>query len=253
MKLREMERKYKNILESRLWKYTSPARKLASTIRGVFRPETSKVGPSEGVEPVAKRNKRNTSGLVTNKSRDFGQGATEQAADNSRNLGQYKKKIERIKGLYALGFTERALKDLQNLVTDSSEPTLQSRAALQLSLWYADQYSEEGARRCLELLPVALQGENDEVLLRRAAIVEAECQEALGNIEAARLAISRALEVKPYAYLFLAKANLEASASAQIEWVNKALDLHGISKISFDASAGRPLLDSLRSGQDKQK
>src|SRR5215218_6794506 len=49
--------------------------------------------------------------------------------------------------LYALGFTERALKDLRNLATDSSEPALQSRAAWQLALWYADQYSEEGARQ----------------------------------------------------------------------------------------------------------
>src|SRR5215212_11176232 len=114
-KYKKMERKYKNILENRLWRYTSPARKLVSTIRNVFRPETGKVGPIEGVESVAKRNKRNTSGLVTNKSRDFGQGATEQVADNSRNLGQYKTKMEKIKGLYALGFTERALKDLQNL------------------------------------------------------------------------------------------------------------------------------------------
>ena len=170
------------------------------------------------------------------------------------SLSEIKAKIQKLKNrLRALGFTERALKDLQNLVAESSEPTLQSKAALQLSLWYADQYSEEGARQCLELLPVALQGENDEVLLRQAAIVEAECQEALGNIEAAKLAISRALEVRPYAYLFLARANLEASRSAQIEWVNKALDLHGISKISFDASAGHPLLDSLRSGQDKQE
>src|SRR5215208_914119 len=174
-------------------------------------------------------------------------------ARRNGNSSEEVTKIAKIKGLYALGFTQRALKDLQNLVTDSSEPTLQSRAALQLSLWYADQYSEEAARQCLELLPVALQGENDEQLLRQAAIVEAECQEALDNLEAAKLAISRALEVRPYAYLFLARANLEASRSARIEWVNKALELHGISKISFDASAGHPLLDSLRSGQDKQE
>jgi hypothetical protein len=83
--------------------------------------------------------------------------------------------------------------------------------------------------------------------------VEAECQEALGNLEAAKLAISRALELGPRVDLFLACANLEASAPAQIEWVNKALQLHGIPKISFDTSADRPLLDSLRPGHDKQE
>ena len=170
------------------------------------------------------------------------------------SLSETEAKIHKLKNrLSALGFTERALEDLQNLVTDSSEPTLQSRAAWQLALWYADQYSEEGARQCLKLLPVALQGENDAVLLRQAAVVEAECQEVLGNLEAAHLAISRALELGPHADLFLARANLESSASAQIEWVNKALELYGLSRLSFDASAGRPLLDALRPGQDKQE
>ncbi len=46
-------------------------------------------------------------------------------ADNSKNLMQHTLKIEKLtKRLYALGFTERALEDLQNLVTYSSEPTL---------------------------------------------------------------------------------------------------------------------------------
>src|SRR5919112_1662814 len=88
--------------------------------------------------------------------------------------------IAKIKGLYALGFTDRALEDLQNLVTDSSQPTLQRRAAWQLSLWHADQHSEEGAQRCLELLPVALQDVRSPKRRRPAAVVEAECQEALG-------------------------------------------------------------------------
>jgi glycosyltransferase involved in cell wall biosynthesis len=247
-----LEHQVNSILQSRFWRYTLPARKLVHTIKYIGRPERSKVGPVEYVEPVARRN---ISGQVTNKkSRDFGQGATEQAADNSKNLGQEISKLWPIKNrLYALGFTERALKDLQNLATDSSYPALQSRAAWQLSLWYADQYSEKGARQCLELLSVALQGENGLVRPRQVAILEAECQEVLGNLEAAHLAISRALELGPHADLFLARANLEASAPAKIEWINKALELHGIPKISFDASASRPLLDALRPGQDKQE
>jgi hypothetical protein len=119
---------------------------------------------------------------VTNKSRDSGQGTTDQVADHSSNLKQRKAGTQKIKAnksknlkqhrlkiqklrnrLYALGFTERALEDLQNLVTDSPEPILQSTAARQLAFWYADQYSEEGVRQCLELLPVALQGKNDPV------------------------------------------------------------------------------------------
>ena len=171
------------------------------------------------------------------------------------NKGPKTKIIDNInERLYALGFTDRALEDLQNLVADSSKSTLQRKAAWRLSLWHADQYSEEGAQQCLELLPVALRGVKDPVRLRQAAVVEAECQEALGNLEAAKLAISRAIELgPPHADLFLANANLEASAVARIEWINKALELHGTPKISFDASAGCSLLDSLRPGQDKQE
>jgi glycosyltransferase involved in cell wall biosynthesis len=172
-----------------------------------------------------------------------------------RNLRRHsRQRIQQIKTrLYNLGFTDRALEDLQSLVADDSNPVLQRLAAWELSLWYANQYSKEGARQSLELLPVALHGENDPVQLRQAAIVESECQKALGNLEAAKLAISRALELGPHAELFLAYANLEASASAQIEWVNRALELHRIPKISFDASAGLPLLDSLRPGQDERE
>ena len=171
-----------------------------------------------------------------------------------RNLRRHQQRIQQIRTrLYTLGFTDRALKDLQSLVADDSNPVLQRLAAWELSLWYANPYSEEGARQSLELLPVALQNENDPVQLRQAAIVESECQKALGNLEAAKLAISRALELGPHAELFLASANLEASTSAQIEWVNRALELYGIPKISFDASAGLPLLDSLRPGHDERE
>src|SRR5829696_6254037 len=109
-----------------------------------------------------------------------------------RNLRRHQQRIQQIKTrLYTLGYTDRALEDLQSLVADDSNPVLQRLAAWELSLWYANPYSEEGARQSLELLPVALQDENDPVQLRRAAIIEAECQEVVGNIEAAKLAISR--------------------------------------------------------------
>jgi hypothetical protein len=170
------------------------------------------------------------------------------------NLRRHSRPIKQINTrLYTLGFTDRAIKDLQSLVADDSGPDLRRLAAWELSLWYANQCSEEGARQSLELLPVALQDENDPVQLRRAAIIEAECQEVLGNIEAAKLAISRVLASNPHADLFLANANLEASASAQIEWVNRALELYGLHKVAYDASTGLPLLDSLRPGQDKQQ
>lgn len=225
-------------------------------------------GPAGSVEPTAKRK---TSGQVTDEHRTSGRSTAERVAEESRDLGRgktttqktkaddrrilkrHKAKVQGIKDrLFARGFTDRALEDLRNLVANGSDPVLRGLAAWQLALWHADRYSEEGARQCLELLPVALRGENDRGVLRQAAVLEAECQEALGNVEAADLAVSRTLESGPHADLFLAKANLETTALEQIGWINRALRLHGIPGISFEASGDRPLFDSLRPGQDEQ-
>ena len=168
-------------------------------------------------------------------------------------ISQYKEKIVEIRlRLYALGFVERALEELRNLVADSSQPALRRLAAWELTLWHARQYSQADARRCLELLPVALEDESGTVRPSRAAVVEAECQEVPGDTDAARSVISQALARESHADLFLANANFETSASARLEWINKALQLLGISEVSCDPSTEGSLYDSLRPGQAKQ-
>src|SRR5690554_2202909 len=54
--------------------------------------------------------------------------------------------------LLNLGFTDRALAELEYLLASGSKP-LKRLAAWELALWYANQYNEVGAKRCLELLP----------------------------------------------------------------------------------------------------
>lgn len=175
---------------------------------------------------------KNMLGEEISERKSFEQGEAGQATSGSvnqrqRRLASHRRKIAQLRErLYTLGFTERALQDLKSLAADDSAPVLQRLAAWEISLWHANQGGEENARLCLRLLPVALRDENNPVRIRQTAIIEAECQELLGNVELARGAVSRALESEAHADLFFAHANLEASASARIEWVNKALQLH---------------------------
>lgn len=155
-------------------------------------------------------------------------------------------KIELIKyRLQNLGFTQRALDDLRALYDSSMDPYLKKVVAWELAVWHANQYNIEDARRCLELLPEVVKGEKDPDQLRRAAIIEAECHQILGDTETAKQVILHSLELETHADLFLAVANLEALAPARMEWINKALQLYGISEISLDDLEKKPTYDRL--------
>lgn len=156
------------------------------------------------------------------------------------------RKVEQIKyRLQNLGFTQRGLDDLQDLFVNSKDPYLKRTVAWELALWHANQYSTENARHCLELLPNVVKGEKDPEWIRRVAIIEAECYEILGDIEAAQRAIARVLKLEKHADLFLAAANLESSTSGRIKWINKALQQYGLSEISLDHSPNRPTYDCI--------
>lgn len=264
------KREYLSIMESRFWRYTEPVRRLLGEVRRVASRYANRRDPVEPERPAAREapekaanggkeapgraSRGHEAGAAAVRSGDPGQSKAGPARSRDlrqRRLRQHNLTVGRIKGrLYGLGFTDRASEELRLLAADEARPALRKLAAWELALWHANQYSEEGAQQCLELLPVALQGETDQRALRRASIIEAECHEALGDVEAARGALSRRLESEADADLFLARANLEASPAARVEWINSALRLHGVSPISYDASTGHPLLDSLRPGLD---
>lgn len=232
--------------------YRSPAGKLVVTTKQFIRRGYGRSYTVEHSEPTAD----NTPGQEANKSKSSERGEAGRSTSTNRKFRQrrltlHRRRIAQLKErLYALGFTERALEDLEYLAADDSKPVLQRLAAWELSLWHANQGSEEHARLCLEFLPAALQGENDPVRLRQAAIIEAECHDVLGEVEAARQTVSCALASEAHADLFLAHASLEATAPARIEWINKALKLHGISEITYDFSADKSLFDFLKLAQD---
>ncbi|WP_346836067.1 glycosyltransferase [Paenibacillus polymyxa] len=157
------------------------------------------------------------------------------------------RQIKQIKSkLLNLGFSERALEDLQNIESKESELYLHRLAAWELSIWYADQHSEVSARKCINLLQIAVQVENSPTFLRQTAIIEAECQERLGNIEAAKLVISTLLAESSHADLFFAAANLESSLTARVGWINKVMKMYGLAEIFLNPSSNRPAYDCLK-------
>lgn len=158
-------------------------------------------------------------------------------------------KLLKIK-LLNFGFTERAFADLQKIVVDSSMPYKQKQAAWELALWHANKCSKKGACQCLKMLSVATQGEKNKDLLRRAAVLEAECHDILGDLESGKNVIKHALSLGPHADLYLAAGNLESSISQKLFFINKALGLSGISKISLNPINDRPLFDRLRAGSE---
>jgi glycosyltransferase involved in cell wall biosynthesis len=155
--------------------------------------------------------------------------------------------------LYNLGFTNKGLADLEELCNRKDEPYLNRLARWELALWHANQYDKEHARKCLVLLSKALEEEVDSNRIRQASIMEAECCEILGDIKAAKEALSKTLAVEQHPDLYLAAANLESSMAERLKWVNKALKLYQISEVSLHAETGKPPYDCLYSEGKKGK
>ncbi|WP_374724689.1 glycosyltransferase [Calidifontibacillus erzurumensis] len=157
-----------------------------------------------------------------------------------------KAKINKLKyRLYELGFIHKAIEDLQQIIEKSDDKYLKREAAWELALWHANQYSQDHAELCLQWLPIALKGEKDEEIIRRAAIIEAECLERIGKADKGMQIIKQALQKGAHADLYLAAANLETSVEKKVEWINRALTLYGLAPISIHSEKRPTLYDRL--------
>ncbi|QDI91614.1 glycosyltransferase [Salicibibacter halophilus] len=189
--------------------------------------------------------KRNISEKLTDKQKD--------TIKKLLFLGKYQtqeREVRRVKHLlYNLGFRKRGLEELEKLYRQNKDQYLKKLAAWELLLWHANQYTEEGARKCLELLPEVVQEEKDPVHIRKAAIMTAECLNRLGKAAEAKHVLSPFLASTkggdPHPDLYLATANLESSITAKMEWINQSLKLNGMSMIKLDPSASSSPYDSI--------
>lgn len=172
---------------------------------------------------------------------------------NSGNKRGQVKKIERLKyRLYNLGFVEKAIDDLIHTVSTSRDPYLKRLAAWELAVWYANQYTKEGAKNCLKYLAAAIENEKDKVLLRRAAILIAESYEILDDIEIGKRVIMDALALDKHPDLYLAAANLELDLPSKLEWINKAFNHYQVENIILDHTKdNQSLYDRLKDTGEK--
>ncbi|MFO7843631.1 MAG: glycosyltransferase [Bacteroidales bacterium] len=166
---------------------------------------------------------------------------------------QAKRKAKHLKyQLLNLGFTERAIGDLEKMLNNKENPYNKEFAARVLARWHANQYNKEGAKYCLENLVLIKQDKSNTKELVQTAIMKAECHELLGNTKSGRKTIIKTLKVVKDSALYLAIANFEPFASDRLRWINQALIVCGLSKISYDPSFGSTPYDCLKPVKDKQ-
>src|SRR5690625_4785935 len=136
-----------------------------------------------------------------------------------------KTNVKQIKDhLYSLGFTDKALSQLQELLIVEKDPYMRRLVAWELTLWYANKYTKKGAERALIYIKEASAGEKSNDQLRRIAIIEAECLERIDNKDEARQILNERLKVEGHPDLYLGLANLEETIEKRLQWINKTYD-----------------------------
>ncbi|SDZ55570.1 Glycosyl transferases group 1 [Evansella caseinilytica] len=158
------------------------------------------------------------------------------------------RRLKRLRySLYDLGFIKKALADLEDIFFKTDNQYLKRLVAWELALWHANQYKKEDANKCLKYLSEAVKGERSRDFLRRKTILEAECYTLLGQTDKAKHSITKALATEEHGDLYLAAANLETSPEDRVKWINKALQLYGMSKITFKIPGNQTAYDGLGS------
>lgn len=154
--------------------------------------------------------------------------------------------------LYSLGFTKRALAELEEFYQGATDPHIKRLAAWELALWHANRYTEEGARQALSYLPAVLRGERDKHQLRRTAIITAECFDRLNEKQHGERIIQRVQQTQEHADLYLALANLEETTEPRLQRINQAMAVYQLSPIGFNSGDAAPSYDDLiTSGENK--
>jgi len=148
--------------------------------------------------------------------------------------------------LMNLGFVHRALTDLHKLAENNKNPHKRKLAARVLSIWYGRMRNIEGAQKCLEILDIAAEEEDDPDVLRKINIMKAESLALLSEFQAAQELIQNELAHNIHTDLYLAAANLETTPLQRIGWINKALELHDLFPITFDTNSQIAAFDCLQ-------
>lgn len=165
-----------------------------------------------------------------------------------------KRKVKQIKDhLYTLGFSQTALTQLKDLYETEKDNYMKRLIAWELTLWYANKYTEEDAKQALLFLDGAKCGEKDRHQLRRITIIEAECLERVNDREQAQQILQARLKVEEHWDLYLALANLEQSVERRLHWINKVYEYYDLNPITFSTFENPTYDDLTMKETDKRK
>jgi glycosyltransferase involved in cell wall biosynthesis len=162
-----------------------------------------------------------------------------------------RRKVRKLKArMQGLGFYERGVQELSAYAEQKGNIWLKQLAAWELALLCLDR-GEPDPRECLRFLESAGSVDGSNSSVERVAVVRAEAYDRLGDRKRARQVLAEALAARPRVDLFLGMSRLHAEPSRRLEWINKALTLHDLSRVSFADRADRPPYDRLqgRKGQ----
>lgn len=184
---------------------------------------------------------------VTSKRKDKYKSQHKTTSKNPIDSKQELKKIRKLKEkLFVLGFEERALNELHDIVKNNYlTKKIRAVAAWELSMWYSNKLNENDAHKCIELLDISLDGVNDTNRTYHAFIIRAECYKILGDIDKSKIEIEQAFKLIGDANLCLAASNFEMAVDDRIKWVNKALQLYNIPNVRLDRTSGQTIYDCL--------
>lgn len=166
----------------------------------------------------------------------------------SRSLKQ-KKARNRIRKLryqlYDMGFTKKARIELEKEQHQSDNPYVRRYAAWELALWYANEYTLEGAEKSIYFITEAMKGEKDRDFLLKSSILKAESYDIMGEKEEAKRVIAHALASSIHVDLYLAAANLESSYEEKIKKLNKIYKQYGLMPLKTSRTNKQTYYDTL--------
>lgn len=154
--------------------------------------------------------------------------------------------------LYNLGFIEPVLYDLQEKLKETNHKYLRRAIHWELGLWYANQGSLSSARRSLYHFHAFATHEQNEDVLRRVIILQAENLLQLNYREEAQLLIREALDVSAHPDLYLAMANAEQTVEARLYWLNQTMKYYDLQEISLKTSTMKPPYNDLHTASVQQ-
>lgn len=152
--------------------------------------------------------------------------------------------------LLSLGFTDRALAELEHIRTNAKRRETRALAARELAFWHMRDKTPEGWREALRLLDCARVDAPDLAFRRKLAVVELLCHHFLDDNEAALASYDRAVnagELSPD--LLLACTNLEPLASGRVELMNRVLAHSNLAPITLSDDESLTAYDRLTTAE----